>query len=236
MKRITLPAILLFAAAFAPAQDISGEWHGFVEVTNDAPLRLALHITSRSTASVDSADEGVADLPVDSLQVSDGLLKFSIPSIAGAYQGRISADGSLITGSWTQDGGVWNLVWERGEDPANISRPLDAAQAKQNGQTCARWFEQGEPGKLWSKFSPVLQQAWQQESKLAEFREQTVQRLGPETQLLEETVQPDGLLQVYRRIARFQKSPDPVEVRFAFDPVERAVFFSIGAASLARSR
>ncbi len=61
MTRLTLLlGVPLLTAALAPAQQIAGEWHGFVEVKDDAPLRLALHITRDHPlkAAVDSADEG----------------------------------------------------------------------------------------------------------------------------------------------------------------------------------
>ena len=61
MKRLTLLlTVPLVTAALAPAQEIAGEWHGSLEVKDDATLRLALHITRENLlkATVDSADEG----------------------------------------------------------------------------------------------------------------------------------------------------------------------------------
>jgi hypothetical protein len=234
MKGPALATALLLAATLVAAQDISGEWHGSVEVTNDAPLRLALHITNRNTASVDSADEGVTALPVDSVEVNGVTLKFEIKSIAGLYEGTVAPDGSRITGTWSQDGGVWPLVWEKGEDPENVAQLIRETEAQQNGQAYTQWFYEGKLAQLWRKLSPVMQQALGSEAKLTEYREQTMRQLGSETKIVDESVNPAGLLQVYRRIARFQRAEGSVEVKFAFDPRGAVAVFSIDAPTASR--
>jgi hypothetical protein len=236
MQRSALPAALLFAATFAPAQQISREWHGFVEVPDDAPLRLALHIENPHTANVDSADEGVTALPVDSIEAAGGKLKFEIKSIAGVYEGAIDPDGSRITGTWRQDGGAWPLIWEKGPDPANITEPISRSEAMQEGQNCARWFFAGRLTELWRKLSPVVQQSQGSEAHLKEFRDETIRLLGSETQIVSESVEPAGVLQVYRRIAMFQKAGGRVEVKFAFNPRGIVAAFSIGPVAASTSR
>ena len=227
MKGLVLLATLCITAALVPAQEISGDWHGSVEVPNDAPLRLALHIANPNTASVDSADEGVTALPVDSIHVNGATLQFEIKSIDGVYRGTMTPDGARITGTWSQDGGVWPLNWEKGEDPANITRAIPADDAKQRGQACARLFYEGKLADLWLRLSAVVQQAFGSERQLAEFRDQTLRRLGAETRILSESVMPAGEMQVYRRTAEFQKSQGRVAVEFAFDPSGIIAVFSI---------
>jgi hypothetical protein len=60
----------LLAAMPAAGQNIQGDWHGALDVENDAPLRLALHIKLGNsgvfTATLDSVDEDGTALPVDS--------------------------------------------------------------------------------------------------------------------------------------------------------------------------
>jgi hypothetical protein len=231
MRGPVFAAALLFAATLAPAQDISGGWHGSVEVTNDAPLRLALDIMNRNTASIDSVDEGVTALPIDSIEVRGTMLKFWIKSIDGVYEGEIAPDGSRITGSWRQDGGVWPLIWEKGEDPANVTKAIGETEAKEKGRAYTQWFYEGKLAGLWRQLSPVMQQALGEEAKLTEFREQTIRRLGSETRVVGESIKPAGALQVYRRIARFQRSKGNVEVRLAFDPRGAIAVFSVSAAA-----
>jgi hypothetical protein len=235
MKGPALLATLWFAAALAPAQEISGDWHGSVEVPNDAPLRLALHIANPNTATVDSADEGVTALPVDSIHVSGATLQFEIKSISGVYAGKITPDGSRMTGTWSQDGGVWPLNWERGDDPANITEPIPAAEATKKGQACAQWFYDGNVTKLWLELSPVVQQAFGSETQLAEFRQQTLGRLGTEIRVLSESAAPAGKMQVYRRTTEFQRAKDGVVIQFAFDPRGIIAVFSIDAVAVTDS-
>jgi len=236
MKGPALFATLWFTAALAPAQEISGDWHGSVEVPNDAPLRLALHIANPNTATVDSADEGVTALPVDSIRIQGATLQFEIKGISGIYHGKITPDGSRITGTWSQDAGVWSLNWEKGEDPANITRPILGAEATQKGNACVQWFYEGNLTGLWLKLSPVAQQAFGSERELAEFRQQTLRRLGAETRILSENVTPAGEMQVYRRTAEFQRAKDGVVIRFAFDPRGVIAVFSMDAVAVTDSQ
>lgn len=218
--RSLLPMTVLLAAALAPAQDIGEDWHGSVEVKNDAPLRLVLHISRDKPlkATVDSIDEGGMGLPVDTIAVNRSAMKFEMKSIGGTYEGKIAADGSRITGSWSQDGGVWPLIWERGEDPATMTQRIEEQEAKKKGRIYTQWFYEGKLGDLWAKLSPVMQQALGSEDKLSELRNQILQQLGSETELSAENVQPAGALQVYKRLAKFEKVEGNVEVQFAFDP------------------
>jgi hypothetical protein len=215
-----LPMTLLLAAALAPAQDIAGDWHGSVDVKNDAPLRLVLHISRNKPlkATLDSIDEGGMGLPVDTIAINGSALKFEMKSIGGTYEGKIAPDGSRITGSWSQDGGVWPLIWERGKDPAGTTQRIEEQEAKTKGRIYTRWFYEGKLDDLWAKLSPVLQQALGSKGKLNDLRNQILQHLGSETELTAENVRPDGALQVYKRLAKFEKVEGNVEVQFAFDP------------------
>ena len=229
-----LHLVLAVAAALplAAAQDIPGEWHGSIDVPNDAPLRLALHIARDSSATirarVDSIDEGGMDLPIDSITTGEATMKFEMKNVGGAYQGKMTADGSSITGSWSQDGTVWPLIWHRGEDPGNVSRRFDEQEARRQGQIFTGWFYEGRLSDLWMKLSPVMQQALGDEATLKEFRERVLQQMGAENKVLDESVRPAGGLQVYRRLAQFGKATDNVEVTLSFDARGAIAAFNIG--------
>ena len=227
--RSLLQMTLLLAAALAPAQDIAGDWHGSVEVKNDARLRLVLHISGDKLlkATVDSVDEGGIGLPVDTIAVSGPAMKFEMKSIGGTYEGKIAADRSRITGAWSQDSGVWPLIWERGEDPACMTRRIGEQEARKKGRTYAQWFYEGKLADLWGKLSPVMQQALGSEDKLSEFRNQMLQQLGSEADLTAENVQAAGALQVYTRRAKCDKVEGNVEMQFAFDPRGRVASFFV---------
>jgi hypothetical protein len=214
-------AVVVPGLAAAPDQDIAGEWHGSIEVPNDAPLRLALHIARDSSvgirATIDSIDEGGMDLPLDMITTGDATMKFEMKNIGGTYQGKMAADGSSITGSWSQDGAVWLLTWHRGEDPGNVSQLFEEHEARRKGQIFTGWFYEGRLSDLWTKLSPVMQQALGAEAKLKEFREQVLEQMGTENKVLEESVKPSGVLQVYRRLAKFGRATGNVEVTLSFD-------------------
>jgi len=222
---MTITHLLLttaLAAASASAQKIASEWHGAIEVENDAPLRLALHISRTSSgalsATLDSMDEGGTALPVDTIVVADSRVTFEMRSIGGAFSGKLAADGTSIAGSWSQDGAIWPLTWLKGEDPGNTWRLFDRQQALQYGRTYTQWFYEGRISDLWQKLSPVMHQALGSEAKFGGFREQVLGKIGLESKVNEETVTPEGILQVYRRRAKFDRVDYAIDLTVAFDP------------------
>ena len=227
---VLLLAVAIVVPGLAAVQDIVGEWHGSIEVPNDAPLRLALHVARDGAgikATIDSIDEGGMDLAVDSITAAGSTMKFEMKGIGGTYEGKIAADGSSITGSWLQDGAVWPLTWHRGEDPANVSQRFDEQEARQWGRTYTEWFYEGKVPDLWRKLSPVMQQALGTEANLSELREQVLQQMGKEGKVLEESVKPAGGLQMYQRVAKFDKTAGTVEVTLAFDTRGSVAEFNI---------
>ena len=125
MRTGALLLMVLSAAVFG--QDIRGDWRGALEVQNDAPLRLALHITLASSGryrvTLDSVDEDGATLPVDSFTVIGSSVKFEMKDIGGIYEGKISANGSSVDGVWRQNGGTWPLDMGARRRPGGHDRP-----------------------------------------------------------------------------------------------------------------
>jgi hypothetical protein len=223
---------LFLAVTFSGyAQEIAGDWHGWIEITNDAPLRLAQHISRGvgPSATIDSMDEGGAGLPVDNLAVHGAHARFVMNSVGGVYHGTVTGGGSRISGSWTQDGGVWPLIWERGADPASLTQPIDAAEARTLGQLCTRWLYGGDLTNLWAKLSPVMRQAFGNEVGLRAFRGDVWQRWGEDQSLISEDVEISGALEVYRQVARFNRHDGEVEMRLGFDPRGAAALLEINA-------
>ncbi len=219
MRGLLLAAWL--TVSLAAVQNIEGDWHASLEVKDDAPLRLALHVTREESgalkATLDSIDEAGSALPVDSMAVSGDTVKFEMKDTGGFFEGRITAGGSSIAGSWKQDGDTWPLNWERGEDPAVAARPLDPKEAREKGRACAEWFYGGKVSELWAQLSPVMQQALVTADKIREFRVKAQQQLGSEIKIIEETVKPEGSLQVYRRLAKFDRATGNVDLQFVFN-------------------
>jgi len=106
MKRILILAALVAAAGLAQAQDkdLTGDWQGTLSA-GGANLRLVLHVSKAADgslkANLDSVDQGV-NIPVNSVTFKDSRVSRSLEMIHGSYEGKISTDGNVISGTWTQ--------------------------------------------------------------------------------------------------------------------------------------
>jgi pimeloyl-ACP methyl ester carboxylesterase len=105
VKGVLICAVLLYAAAFAQAQNIAGDWQGTLSA-NGAELRLVLHIVQNADgtykATLDSVDQGANGIPVTSIAIKNASLNLTIDAVHGTYEGKVSADASKIEGMWTQ--------------------------------------------------------------------------------------------------------------------------------------
>jgi pimeloyl-ACP methyl ester carboxylesterase len=123
MKRILILATLIAAAGLAHAQDkdITGDWQGALSA-GGTDLHLVLHVTKAADgslkANLDSVDQG-ANIPVNSIAFKNSHLSLSLEMIHGSYEGTISTDGNIISGTWTQ-GRPFPLDFKRGS-PAKPS-------------------------------------------------------------------------------------------------------------------
>jgi len=105
MKHILTLALLIIVPALAHAQDLSGDWQGTLRASG-AELRLVLHITKSADgslkATLDSVDQGTNGIPVSSVTLKDSTLSLEIEAVHGTYEGKVSADGKTISGTWSQ--------------------------------------------------------------------------------------------------------------------------------------
>jgi hypothetical protein len=99
-----------------PGQGIEGSWQGTLSA-GGASLRVILKVTKGAdasyTAKLDSPDQSIPDLPVDSITLSDNSVSFEVRVVGGSYKGTLSADGSEVTGEWSQGGGSLPLTLKR---------------------------------------------------------------------------------------------------------------------------
>lgn len=128
MKRILFLAWLVVAAAyFASAQDITGDWQGTLSPFGDVELRLVLHITKNPDgtlkATLDSVDQGQNDIAVTALSLQDANLTFDVDSIDASYRGKLMGDGKTILGKW-QQGRPMQLDFERAAKPIRMAHKL----------------------------------------------------------------------------------------------------------------
>ena len=84
--------------------DIAGDWSGTLE-TGAQTLRTVFHITATTgglSATLDSLDQGAKGIPVSSITRDGASIKMQVAMVGGRFEGKLSEDGSLIDGIWTQ--------------------------------------------------------------------------------------------------------------------------------------
>jgi putative intracellular protease/amidase len=89
-----------------------GNWHGGL-ATSDGPMRIVLHLWPTAndgvTGTIDSIDDDMYGIRIDTAKVDGSSLRFEIAGIGGAYEGKIDPNGKKIKGTWTQKGDVLSL-------------------------------------------------------------------------------------------------------------------------------
>lgn len=111
-------AFLLSTTTLARAQPtIVGDWQGALTV-NGGELHLAVHIQKNDDgsfkATLDSIDQGARGIPVTSVALTGTILTLGVGAVGGTYEGTLKADGTVIDGVWSQNGGSMPLVLTRG--------------------------------------------------------------------------------------------------------------------------
>lgn len=91
-------------------------WQGVLDV-GSAKLRLALHLAQSAdgklTGSLDSPDQQVMGIPIDTISRQEQTLRFEMNLIGASYEGKLNAAGTEITGEWLQQGRNWSLNFTR---------------------------------------------------------------------------------------------------------------------------
>jgi pimeloyl-ACP methyl ester carboxylesterase len=127
--RSLLLAFFFLPAAFplcAQTHPLEGTYSGTLQA-GDAQLHLVLHLSRNSRgdlhATLDSLDQAVFAMEASSIMVTASTLKFEIASVGALFEGKVSPDHKLISGSWSQGSASLPLSFHR-EPPAH--RPSDA--------------------------------------------------------------------------------------------------------------
>lgn len=129
MKKL-IPWVLAFMALLGGvvrAQTIAGNWQGTLEAGR--PLRIVIRIANGDAGSLSavmySIDQGGQPLAASGVSLQGTTFKFSIPGIGASYEGKLSADGSALNGTFTQAGTPLplNLVRATGDAAWAIPAP-----------------------------------------------------------------------------------------------------------------
>ena len=110
------------------ASGIEGIWEGRLKVPG-IELRIVCKISKNPngtlTATLDSPDQGVTDIPVEKVMVKDNDLYMEINSLGGIFEGKISSDFLTIEGQWKQSGQILPLIVKRVNTAIEILRPQE---------------------------------------------------------------------------------------------------------------
>lgn len=97
----------MFGSALC-AQDISGDWQGALKAGGQE-LRVIVHIEKgdgavwkATLASIDQSPDRGATIAFDSVTLQGPDVKMAAAAIRGSYEGKLSTDGSSMSGNWTQ--------------------------------------------------------------------------------------------------------------------------------------
>jgi hypothetical protein len=88
------------------AQDIKGNWQGTLQPPQGPALRLVLQISledDKLKALAYSIDRNPQPIPANAITQDGTTIKISFSAIAGGYEGKLSADGNSMAGTWRQD-------------------------------------------------------------------------------------------------------------------------------------
>ena len=97
-------AIAAMSAGAMFAQDVTGTWQGTLAVQGKE-LRVMFKITKNGdklAGNMYSIDQTPQPIPMSSVLLQAGVLKFQIPGAAANYEGKLDSDGVNAAGNWSQ--------------------------------------------------------------------------------------------------------------------------------------
>lgn len=115
-------------AAQGGAARLPGVWNGAIDA-GGTRLRLSVEIERQADGTLGgtliSVDQGGARVPVKVLPRGDTAVRIETVGLPAAFQGRVSANGDTLAGSWEQGGGSAPLTFVRGAKMAELVRPQE---------------------------------------------------------------------------------------------------------------
>ncbi len=93
----------------------AGKWEGTLDAMGNT-LRLVFNLGNQDSAAsgtIDSLDQNASGIPMDEIAVTDNAIKISVKVVGGSYSGKLSDDGKVLTGEWTQMGNTLPLALKK---------------------------------------------------------------------------------------------------------------------------
>ena len=122
-----VPVKTVAAAAQGMADaDVAGDWLGVLQM-GATRLRLIFHINKVAdglSATMDSPDEKLSELPLSHVQVSGSAITIEAKNLNAIYEGMVSGNSQTVQGTWKQGIMESPLVLKRVKDKAELAPPL----------------------------------------------------------------------------------------------------------------
>lgn len=124
MKQSLLLLLLMLLPPGLLAQELAGVWDGTLSA-NGARLPVVFRIERAESgyrATLDSPDQGIRGIAVDSLSFRSGELSLGIAAFGASFRGAL-LPGGMIVGTFTQFGHPLSLVLSRRKPPVRPQTP-----------------------------------------------------------------------------------------------------------------
>jgi uncharacterized protein len=112
----------------ASSQEINGLWVGVLNF-NGMKMRMVLNVTRGADGALavkmDSPDQGVKDIPIDSITCQDGLVRFEAKVFGIFYEGKFNKEGTQISGQLKQGPATFPLILKHADNAPTLSKPQD---------------------------------------------------------------------------------------------------------------
>ena len=110
MKKLLLSmfALAILQAGALIGQTFTGTWQGALKVPQapNGELRIVIKISTtdadKLAAEFYSIDQGAQPIAANTVTASGSNLKMAVAQLNGSYEGKLSADGKTIAGTWSQ--------------------------------------------------------------------------------------------------------------------------------------
>ncbi|HYK62383.1 MAG TPA: TIGR03435 family protein, partial [Bryobacteraceae bacterium] len=108
MKTLWMIAIAMLLSGALLAQNVTGTWQGTLQPPQGRALRAVIKVTldndKLKATFYPNIDQGGQSIPAYSFTKDGSNIKMTIGAMNGTYEGKLSADGNSITGTWSQGG------------------------------------------------------------------------------------------------------------------------------------
>jgi len=128
---LLLPSFFLFLFTHVSSgqNDITGGWHGVLDIQGMMKLRIVFHVQKTDdglSSSLDSPDQGGYGMGVEKTEFSPPRLRLEMHSLMAVFEGEVNTDFTEIKGVFEQGGLKMPLVLNRQANEApTMNRPQE---------------------------------------------------------------------------------------------------------------